>query len=116
MIGSIERVWARLSVSRFIPVAMLVVGVRIPSDPVRKNPGYGGVLPVPASAAVSANSAPLPDARVGRQHRDQRSARGRVLYSSETQDARSSSTRRDVRAACDRRVVHGRSAAAGPNS
>ncbi|HEY9229024.1 MAG TPA: hypothetical protein VIP11_20400 [Gemmatimonadaceae bacterium] len=116
MIGSIERVWRQMSVRPLMPVMMLVIVTRIPTDPNRKNPGYGGVVPVPvpSSAATSGNSS-RPEGVIEQQHRDRRAARGRVLYST-NHGPQVTPTQREAKPQCDRRVVQGRSPVPAPNS
>src|SRR6476620_6803109 len=81
MSRSIERVWRQMSVQSLMPVMMLVIVNRSPTDPSRKNTAYGGVLPVPAPVAAPATTASSrTENLLDQQHRDQRAARGRVLY------------------------------------
>ena len=120
MTGSIERVWRNTTVRRMslMPMLMLVV-VHNPTDPNRKitGTGYGGVLPVPASAAVSPSANTRPDALLEQQHRDQRAARGRVLYASGRAPQVTTATRPEAKQPrCERRVVQGKSPAPAPNS
>jgi hypothetical protein len=115
MIGSIERVWRQMSVRSLMPVMMLVIVNRSPTDPSRKNTAYGGVLPVPAPAAP-ATTAPLRNENLlDQQHRDQRAARGRVLYASGRASQQSAVVRAEVKPPCERRVVQGKTVPA-PNS
>jgi len=113
MSGSIERVWRQVSVHSLIPVVMLAVVSRNPTDPSRKNTAYGGVLPVPSPAATTA-AVTHPETLLDQQHRDQRAARGRVLYAT-GRGAQQTVVRAEVKTPCDRRVVQGKTAPA-PNS
>jgi hypothetical protein len=80
MNGSIERGWRSVTRLSLAPVLMLVVGANGPSDPTRKATGYGGILPVPASATSPATAATHPEPLLDQQRRELRAARGRVLY------------------------------------
>ena len=114
MIRSIERVWRHWSGRSVVPAMMLVYVVSAPTDPNRKNPGYGGVLPVPAPTA-SSNTTARPEATVD-QHRDQRAARGRVLYASGRAPQTTTVPRPETKVPCERRVVQGKAPAPSPNS
>ena len=116
MIRSIERVWRHWSGRSVVPAMMLVYVVSAPTDPNRKNPGYGGVLPVPAPSA-SSTTATRPDALLEQQHRDQRTARGRVLYASGRAPQTTTTVQRpETKVPCERRVVQGKAPAPSPNS
>ena len=118
MTGSVERVWRHMSVHSLVPIFMLVMVVRVPTptDPTRRETGYGGVVPVPVPSTSNASSRPDP---ILDQHRDQRSARGRVLYATGRTPSTPSATtasRSVPKPQCERRVVQGRSPATTPNS
>jgi len=117
MIGSVERVWRHMGVGPLVPIFMLVMVVRNPSptDPSRRGTGYGGVIPVPVSVG-QANTATRPDPISEQQHRDQRSARGRILYATGRAPAPTTAPRSVAKPQCDRRVVQGRSSNSTPNS
>jgi hypothetical protein len=115
MIGSIERVWRQMSVHSLMPVMMLVIVNRSPTDPSRKNTAYGGVLPVPAPTAPATTASTRSENLLDQQHRDQRAARGRVLYATGRAPQQSTVVRAEVKAHCERRVVQGKTAPA-PNS
>jgi len=117
MIGSVERVWRHMSVRPLVPIFMLVMvtGNPSPTDPSRRATGYGGVIPVPVSAGqanTSTRSDPIPE----QQHRDQRSARGRILYATGRAPATTTAPRSVAKPQCERRVVEGRSSNSSPNS
>jgi hypothetical protein len=114
MSGSIERVWRHMSMQSLMPVMMLVVVTRSPTDPSRKNTAYGGVLPVPAPIAPVTTASTHPESLLDQQHRDQRAARGRVLYAT-GRGAQQTVVRAEVKTPCERRVVQGKTAPA-PNS
>ena len=118
MIGSVERVWRHVSVRPLVPVFMLVLVTRSPSptDPSRRATGYGGVIPVPVSAGQG-NTSPRPDPVPEQKHRDQRSARGRILYATDRAPATTTAPRSVAKPQCERRVVEGRSSSnSSPNS
>jgi hypothetical protein len=116
MSRSIERVWRQMSVQSLMPVMMLVMVNRSPTDPSRKNTAYGGVLPVPAPAAAPATTASSRSENLlDQQHRDQRAARGRVLYATGRAPQQNAVVRAEVKPPCERRVVQGKTAPA-PNS
>jgi hypothetical protein len=115
MIGSIERVWRQMSVRSLMPVMMLVIVNRSPTDPSRKNTAYGGVLPVPAPVAPATTASSRTENLLDQAHRDQRAARGRVLYASGRAPQQSAVIRAEVKPPCERRVVQGKTAPA-PNS
>ena len=118
MIGSVERVWRHMSVHPLVPIFMLVMVVRVPTptDPNRRVTGYGGVVPVPVPS-TSSNPSSRPDPIVEQQNRDQRSARGRVLYATGRAPATTTTASRSVaKPQCERRVVQGRSPTTSPNS
>ena len=117
MIGSVERVWRHMRVRPLVPIFMLVMVTRNPSptDPSRRATGYGGVIPVPVSAGqtnMPTRSDPIPE----QQHRDQRSARGRILYATGRAPATTTAPRSVAKPQCERRVVEGRSSNSSPNS
>ena len=117
MIGSVERVWRHMGVRPLVPIFMLVIVGRNPSptDPSRRATGYGGVIPVPVSAGptnMATRSDPIPE----QQHRDQRSARGRILYATGRAPATTTAPRSVAKPQCERRVVQGRSSNSSPNS
>lgn len=116
MIGSVERVWRHMSVRPLVPIFMLVIAVRIPTptDPSRRGTGYGGVVPVPVPSTAS--NASRPDPIIEQQHRDQRSARGRVLYATGRAPSITTASRPTAKPQCERRVVQGRSPTPSPNS
>jgi hypothetical protein len=114
MIATIERVWRRLRQQPLVPAAMLVIGVRLPADPVRRGTGYVGVLPVPTSSATA--TVARPDQPVDQSRRDVRTARGRVLYATghAPQPAPQPAERK---ATCtDRRVGQSKPSSTSPNS
>jgi len=117
MIGSVERVWRHMSVHSLVPIFMLVLVVRVPTptDPNRRVTGYGGVVPVPVPSTPS-NPSSKPDPILEQQHRDQRSARGRVLYATGRAPAATTASRSVAKPQCERRVVQGRSSPTLPNS
>jgi hypothetical protein len=115
MSGSIERVWRQMSVTSLMPVMMLVIVNRSPTDPSRKNTAFGGVLPVPATAAPTTTASIRHENLLDQQHRDQRAARGRVLYASGRAPQQTTVVRAEVKPPCERRVVQGKTAPA-PNS
>jgi hypothetical protein len=78
MMGSIERILRVIPKRPIVPAMMLVVSIGAP-DPNRRGTGYGGVLPVPASASAPATASRL-DPILDQQRRDMRAIRGRVLY------------------------------------
>ena len=105
MIGSIERVWRRISRHSLVPVVVLV-GLHSPLDPTRR------ISPSPAAATAANRSESAPD----HQRKDVRAARGRVLYS----DGRSSSIgaeRTDQKVPCaERHLVQRGQASSSPTS
>jgi hypothetical protein len=117
MIGSVERVWRHMSVPSLVPIFMLVMVVRnpTPTDPNRRGTGYGGVVPVPVPSTAS-NASTRPDPIIEQQHRDQRSARGRVLYATGRAPSTTTASRSTAKPQCERRVVEGRSPTSSPNS
>jgi hypothetical protein len=119
MTGSIERIWRRVSGRSLMPFAMLVVVVNppTPTDPNRRTTGYGGVLPVPASAPATASTT-RPDPVLETANRETRVSRGRVLYASRRAPQESPAPRRAEakQPQCERRVVQGKAPAASPNS
>ena len=115
MSRSIERVWRQMSVQSLMPVMMLVMVNRSPTDPSRKNTAYGGVLTVPAPVAPATTASSRNENLLEQQHRDQRAARGRVLYATGRAPQPSAVIRAEVKPPCDRRVVQGKTAPA-PNS
>ena len=118
MFGSVERVWRHMSVRPLVPIFMLVMVTRNPSptDPSRRGTGYGGVIPVPVSAGPGITST-RPDPVPEQQRRDQRSARGRILYATGHAPATTTAPRTVTKPQCERRVVEGRSSAnSSPNS
>ena len=118
MSRSIERVWRQMSVQSLMPVMMLVIVNGSPTDPSRKNTAFGGVLPIPAPVAPATTASSRPENLLDQQHRDQRAARGRVLYATgraPQQSAQSAVVRAEVKPPCERRVVQGKTAPA-PNS
>jgi len=117
MIGSVERVWRHMSVHSLVPIFMLVMVVRVPTptDPNRRVTGYGGVVPVPVPS-TSSNASSRPDPILDHQRRDQRSARGRVLYATDRTPAATTASRPVTKPQCERRVVQGRSPTTSPNS
>ena len=42
MIATIEQVWRRVMQRPLVPLALLVMVVRVPADPTRRTTGYGG--------------------------------------------------------------------------
>lgn len=120
MIGSIERVWRRTGVRPLLPAMALMIVIGSPTDPNRKNTGFGGVLPIPAPPVAAGPTAlTRPAAIVEQQHRDQRAARGRVLYATgRTPPAAAPTTARvdSAKVHCDRRVVQARATTLSPNS
>jgi hypothetical protein len=117
MIGSVERAWRHMSVHPLVPIFMLVMVVRVPTptDPNRRVTGYGGVVPVPVPS-TSSNLSSRPDPIIEQQHRDQRSARGRVLYATGRAPAITTASRSVAKPQCERRVVQGRPSTTLPNS
>jgi hypothetical protein len=115
MIATIEQVWRRVKQRPLVPLAMLVIGVRVPADPARRNTGYVGVLPVPASTAPATSMART-DAPVDQARRELRAARGRVLYAA-GHEPQATTQRAERKAACpDHRVGQAKSAPTSPNS
>src|SRR5215472_17257480 len=114
MIATIQHVWRRLKQRPLVPAAMLVIGVRLPADPVRRGTGYVGVLPVPTSSSTA--TVARPDQPVDQARRDVRAARGRVLYAT-GHAARADSQRVERKAPCtDRRVGQSKPSSTSPNS
>lgn len=118
MIGSMERVMRFVSAGPLMPSMMLVMAVNVstPTDPKSKTIGYGGVLPVPAapSAPITTTSAKT-DGAV--EHRDIRSARGRVLYATGKAPQTTAAPRTEAtKPQCERRVVQGKAPSPAPNS
>jgi hypothetical protein len=115
MIGSIERVWRRISRHSLVPVVVLV-GLHSPLDPTRRISGYAGVLTVPAPSPAAATAANRSESAPDHQRKDVRAARGRVLYS----DGRSSSIgaeRTDQKVPCaERHLVQRGQASSSPTS
>jgi len=94
---------------------MLVIGIRVPSDPARRTTGYVGVLPVPAPTATTSSVA-RGDQPVDQARREMRAARGRVLYA-EGHAPQPASQRDERKATCtDRRVGQNKSPSSSPNS
>ena len=116
MIATIEHLCRRLKQRPLIPLAMLVISVRIPADPARRTTGYLGILPVPAPVTapspVAKNDQPVDQTR-----RELRAARGgRVLYA-EGHAPPATTQRAERKAACpDRRVGQTKSPSTSPNS
>jgi hypothetical protein len=114
MIATIEHVWRRLMQRPLVPFAMLVIGVRVPTDPARRSTGYVGVLPVPTStspAAPARSEQPVDQAR-----RDVRAARGRVLYAA-GHAPQAAPQHAERKAACtDRQVGQSKPSSTSPNS
>jgi len=117
MIGSIERIWRHVTRRPFAPVMMLVVSVAGPTDPTRRT-GYSGVVPVPAPSAPTTASTTRSEASADQPRRDQRSARGRVLYADgRDPQARPTPAHPEHKTPCaERRVVQGRVSSPAPNS
>ena len=115
MSRSIERVWRQMSVQSLMPVMMLVIVNRGPTDPARKNTAFGGVLPIPAPAAPATTASSRTENLLDQQHRDQRAARGRVLYATGRAPQQSAVVRAEVKPPCERRVVQGKTVPV-PNS
>jgi hypothetical protein len=117
MIGSIERIWRHITRRPFAPVMLLVVSVAGPTDPNRRTTGYGGVLPVPGPAISTTASTARSDAPADQPRRDQRAARGRVLYADGRAPQQQVPAPTEHKAPCaERRVVQGRTPAPAPNS
>jgi len=118
MIGSIERIWRHVTRRPFVPMMALVVSVAGPTDPTRRT-GYSGVVPVPAPATPTTASPARSEASADQPRRDQRSARGRVLYADgrapEAQSTQPAHPEHKTPCA-ERRVVQGRVASPAPNS
>ncbi|MGH7618418.1 MAG: hypothetical protein ACREPM_14450 [Gemmatimonadaceae bacterium] len=115
MIATIEWVWRRVKHRPLVPLAVLVIGVRVPIDPAHRTTGYVGVLPVPAFTAAGA-AAPHSDIPMDQTRRDVRAARGRVLYAT-GHAPQSTSQRAERKAACpDRRVGQSKSVSQSPTS
>jgi len=94
---------------------MLVVSNWGPADPSRKSTAFGGVLPIPAPVAPATTASSRTENLLDQQHRDQRAARGRVLYATGRAPQQSAVVRAEVKAPCERRVVQGKIVPA-PNS
>jgi hypothetical protein len=114
MIATMEHVWRRLTQRPLVPLAMLVIAVKVPVDPARRGTGYVGVLPVPTSsspATVARTDPPVDQAR-----RDVRAARGRVLYAAghAPQDTVQRAERKPT--CTDRRVGQSKPSSTSPNS
>lgn len=119
MIGSIERVRRHISFRPVLPLLVLVIAWRNPKDPSRKVTGYGGVLPVPAPTAPTqpTSASARPDSILEQQHRDQRAARGRVLYAAGRPPQTTTAQRTDgPKPPCDARVGPTRAASSAPNT
>jgi hypothetical protein len=108
MSRSIERVWRQMSVQSLMPVMMLVIVNRGPTDPSRKSTAFGGVLPIPAPVAPATTASSRTENLLDQQHRDQRAARGRVLYATGRAPQQSAVVRAEVKPPCERRVVQGK--------
>jgi len=119
MIGSIERIWRHVTRRPFAPVMMmLVVSVAGPADPTRRT-GYSGVVPVPAPAAPTTATTARSELSADQPRRDQRSARGRVLYADGRgpQAQPTPAAHPEHKTPCaERRVVQGRVTSPAPNS
>jgi hypothetical protein len=116
MTGSIERGWRQLTTSPLVPVILLVVGIRVPTDPSRRPTGYGGVLPVPGSVIPASTNGAKSDPLLDQAHRDLRAARGRVLYATGHAPQAATAPRAERKVPCaERRMVQGRANSA-PNS
>ena len=116
MIGSIERGWRQFMTSSLMPVVLLVVGIRGPTDPTRRPTGYGGVLPVPGPAIPASTNGAKGDPLLDQPHRDLRAARGRVLYATGHGPQAVVVPRAERKVPCaERRMVQGRANSA-PNS
>jgi hypothetical protein len=115
MSRSIERVWRQMSVQSLMPVMMLMIVNWGPTDPSRKSTAFGGVLPIPAPVAPATTASSRTENLLDQQHRDQRAARGRVLYATGRAPQQSAVVRAEVKAPCERRVVQGKTVPA-PNS
>jgi len=115
MIATIEHVRRRLMRQSLAPFAMLVISIRVPSDPAHRTTGYVGVLPVPAPTTTT-SSVPRSDQQVDQAHREMRAARGRVLYA-EGHAPQATSQRAERKATCtDHRVGQNKSPSSSPNS
>ena len=114
MIATIEHVWRRLTRRPLVPFAMLVIGVRLPADPVRRGTGYVGVLPVPTSS--SAATVAKPEQPVDQARRDVRAARGRVLYATGHAPQPASQHVERKETCTDRRVGQSKPSSTSPNS
>ena len=115
MIATIEHVRRRLTRGSLAPFAMLVISIRVPSDPVRRTTGYVGVLPVPAPTAT-ASSVARSDQPIDQARREMRAARGRVLYA-DGHAPQAASQRAERKATCtDHRVGQSKAPSSSPNS
>jgi hypothetical protein len=115
MIATIEHLWRRFKQRPLVPFAMLVIGVRVPVDPARRNTGSVGVLPVPAPTAAS-SSALRNDQPSDQVRHDVRAARGRVLYAA-GHAPQAASQPAERKATCtDRRVGQTKTPLSLPNS
>ena len=121
MIATIEHVRRRLMRQSLAPFAMLVISIRVPSDPAHRTTGYVGVLPVPAPTTTTSSTArsersdqPVDQAR--RETREMRAARGRILYA-DGHAPQATSQRAERKATCtDHRVGQNKSPSSSPNS
>lgn len=114
MFATMEHVRRRLMQQSLAPFAMLVIGIRVPTDPARRTTGYVGVLPVPAPTTTMSTVA-RSDQPVDQARREMRAARGRVLYADG--HAPQSSERAERKATCtDHRVGQNKSPSSSPNS
>jgi hypothetical protein len=115
MIATIEHVWRRLTQRPLALSALLVIGIRIPADPARRNTGSVGVLPVPAPTAPAVSAARSDQATDQVRH-DVRAARGRVLYAA-GHAPQPASQRAERKVSCpDRRVGQTKTPSNLPNS
>lgn len=116
MFATMEHVRRRLMQQSLAPFAMLVIGIRVPTDPARRTTGYVGVLPVPAPATTTVSTVPRSDQPVDQTRREMRAARGRVLYA-DGHAAQATSQRAERKATCtDHRVGQNKSPSSSPNS
>lgn len=115
MSATIEHVWRRLTQRPLVSFAIVVIAIKVPADPARRNTGSVGVLPVPASS-VTASSVAHADQPMDQARRDIRAARGRVLYAT-GHAPQATSQRVERKATCtDRRVGQSKAPASLPNS
>jgi hypothetical protein len=115
MIATIEHAWRRFKQQPLVPLAILVIGIRVPADPARRTTGSVGVLPVPAPT-TPASSVAHNDQATDQVRHDVRAARGRVLYAA-GHAPQPTTQRVERKATCtDRRVGQTKTPSSLPNT